>query len=263
MPVFASGSIAISFIDEMPDIPASVPPVVLVHGFASSARVNWVDPGWVRLLRRSGRRAIAMDNRGHGDSSKPHDPAAYAPHLMAGDVLGLMDHLGIGCADVIGYSMGARISAHLAWFAPKRVRRLVLGGLGIHLIEGAGLPRGIARAMEAEELADLTDPVERMFRAFADAGHADRIALAACIRGSRQGMQEADVAQILQPALVAIGTADTISGAGRPLAALMPNARVLDIPKRDHNRAVGDAIFKTGVLQFLDGPDMQGQSPHA
>ena len=255
----AADQTEIAYADETPETPVNAPPVLLIHGFASTRIVNWVNTGWVRALRAAGRRVVSFDNRGHGLSGKPHAPAAYSSDIMAGDALALLDHLHIRQADVIGYSMGARIAAHLALRAPERVRRLVLGGLGIHLVEGVGLPPSIAEALEAPELADLTDPMQRMFRAFADANHADRVALAACIRGSRQVLSVADVGRITQPVLVAIGTADDVSGAARPLAALMPNARVLDIEGRDHNRAVGDAGFKTGVLRFLDAPDMSLQ----
>ena len=251
MLAFSHAGVRLAYIDEAPDGPALVPPVVLVHGFASTHKVNWVNTGWVRTLRAARRRVVALDNRGHGESDRPHDPESYDSNVMADDVVALLDHLGIAQADVIGYSMGARIAAHLALNAPQRVRRLVLAGLGIHLVEGVGLPPAIAEAMEAEELADLTDPMQRMFRAFADANGADRLALAACIRGSRQVLGAADVARIAQPVLIAIGTADEVSGAARPLAALMRNARVLDIPGRDHNRAVGDVGFKAGVLGFL------------
>ena len=86
----------------------------------------------------------------------------------------------------MGYSMGARIAAFLALEHPDRVRSMVLGGLGMHLIDGVGLPESIAEALEAPSLADVTDPQGRMFRAFADQTKSDRRALAACIRGSRQ-----------------------------------------------------------------------------
>ena len=87
---------------------------------------------------------------------------------MAEDVRRLMDHLDIPRAAVMGYSMGARISAHLALAHPRRCEALLLGGLGIHLVEGVGLPLGIADAMEAPSLDVLTDPMQRMFRAFAE-----------------------------------------------------------------------------------------------
>ena len=98
---------------------------------------------------------------------------------MAGDAARLLDHLGIGHADVMGYSMGARIAAHLAIIDPRRIRSLLLGGLGIRLVHGVGLPLNIADAMEAPSLEDLEDPTQRMFRAFAEQTKSDLKALAA------------------------------------------------------------------------------------
>ena len=163
----------------------------------------------------------------------------------------LLDHLGIERADVMGYSMGARITAHMALAAPERMRSVLLGGLGIHLVEGVGLPLGIADAMEARSLDDLTDPMQRMFRAFAEQNGSDLKALAACIRGSRQVLTKQEVASITLPTLVSVGTNDDVSGSGPELAGLMPNATALDIPGRDHNLAVGDKVHKQGVLDFL------------
>ena len=130
-------------------------PVVLVHGFASTKEVNWLNPGWIATLTRAGRRAIALDNRGHGASAKLYDPAAYHSAVMAEDVRALLDHLGIARADVMGYSMGARIAAFLALAHPERVRSVVLGGLGSRLVDGVGLPESIADALEAPSLADV------------------------------------------------------------------------------------------------------------
>ena len=160
---------------------ADGPPIMLVHGFASSALVNWIQPGWLHTLEKAGRRVIAIDNRGHGHSAKPHDPAAYHPSLMAGDTVALLDHLGISQVDLMGYSMGARISAFLAVEHPARVRRLVLGGLGIGLVTGVGDWDPIAAALLAPSLDEVVDARGRMFRAFADKTKSDRFALAACI----------------------------------------------------------------------------------
>jgi len=132
------------------------------------------------------------------------------------------------------------------------VRSAVLGGLGAHLVEGVGLPLGIAQAMEAPSLDDLTDPMQRMFRAFADQSGGDRRALAACIRGSRQTLSVEDVGSIRAPTLVAVGTKDPVAGDPHRLAAMFANGRALDIPGRDHNLAVGDKVYKAGVLDFLD-----------
>jgi pimeloyl-ACP methyl ester carboxylesterase len=226
-------------------------PVVLVHGFASNAAVNWVNPGWMTTLTRARYRAIALDLRGHGASAKLYDPAVYHSALMAEDVRALLDHLDIRRADVIGYSMGARITAFLALSHPARVRSAVFGGLGIHLVDGVGLPQSIADALEAPSLADVHDPQGRMFRAFAEQTKSDLKALAACIRGSRQTLSRAAVATITTPVLVAVGTKDDVAGSASELAALLPHGRALDIPGRDHMLSVGDRAFKQGALAFL------------
>jgi pimeloyl-ACP methyl ester carboxylesterase len=246
MPSFRNGAVEIAFLDE-----GDGPPIVLVHGFASTKEVNWVAPGWVTTLTRAGRRVIALDNRGHGQSSKLYDPADYDTAKMAGDVAALLDHLGIQRADVMGYSMGARIGAFLAVDHTARVGALILGGLGIHLVEGVGLPESIADALEAPSLADVTDPTGRQFRAFADQTKSDLTALAACIRGSRQTLSREQVAEIRAPTLVAVGTSDTVAGSAQQLAALIPDAKALDIPGRDHMLAVGDKVFKSAVVEFL------------
>jgi len=247
MPRFQHGSVEIAFLDE-----GEGQPIILVHGFASTKEVNWVQPGWVATLTRAGRRVIALDNRGHGESAKLYDPADYHTDTMAGDVLALIDHLRLDRADAMGYSMGARICAFLAVKKPERVRSLILGGLGIHLVDGVGLPESIADALEAPSLADVTDPQGRTFRAFADQTKSDRKALAACIRGSRQTLARDQAAQIRVPVLIAVGTKDPVAGSAQALAELVPGAQALDIPGRDHMLAVGDKVFKAGALEFLE-----------
>jgi pimeloyl-ACP methyl ester carboxylesterase len=243
---FHHGNVELAFLDE-----GSGEPIVLVHGFASNAAVNWVHPGWVATLTRAGRRAIALDLRGHGASTKLYDPSAYHSAVMAQDVSALIDHLGLPRADVMGYSMGARIAAFLPLAHPARVRSLVLGGLGSHLVDGVGLPLSIADALEAPSLADVRDPTGRTFRAFAEQTHSDLAALAACLRGSRQTLAPGEVANIRMPTLVAVGSKDSVAGSAQALADLIPQAQALDIPDRDHMLAVGDKVFKQAVLDFL------------
>lgn len=251
MPSFDSDGVEIAYIDE-PAVGADLgEPIVLVHGFASSARINWVSPRWVETLTQAGRRVVALDNRGHGRSQKLYDPADYATPLMARDVENLIGHLGLGRVDLMGYSMGARIVSFLALKRPDLARSVILGGLGAHLVKGVGLPIGIAEAMEAASPDDLTDPMQRTFRAFADQSGGDRRALAACIRGSRQTLSEAEVRRLQAPALVAVGSRDTVAGDGATLAALLPHGQFLEIPGRDHNPAVGDKVYKAGALKFL------------
>ena len=187
MRFFNSAGVNIAYVDVAPDEGAG-DPILLIHGFASNHAVNWVNTLWVKSLTKAGYRAIALDNRGHGQSEKLYRPEDYDSFLMAEDSRRLLDHLGIERADVMGYSMGARIAAHMALADPERMRSLLIGGSGVHLVEGVGLPLGIADAMEARSLDDLTDPMQRMFRAFAEQTKSDLKALAACIRGSRQTM---------------------------------------------------------------------------
>ena len=246
MPRFTHDGVEIAFLDE-----GEGEPIVLVHGFASNKEVNWAGPGWVTTLTSVGRRVVALDNRGHGESTKLYDPAAYHSAIMAEDVWALIDHLGLPRADVMGYSMGARITAFLALSHPDHVRSAVLGGLGIRLVEGAGLPDTIAQALEAPSLADVSDPTAYMFRAFAEQTKSDLRALAACLRGSRQTLSRAEVGRIAVPLLVAVGSADPIAGSPEQLAALIPGAQALAIPDRDHMLAVGDRTFKSSVLGFL------------
>src|SRR5271165_841285 len=252
MQEFLSDGVRLAFLDFAPEGADRVEPILLIHGFASNHGVNWVGPRWVQTLTRAGRRVVAFDNRGHGASEKLYAPHCYRADLMARDAANLLAHLKIERADVMGYSMGARIGAFLGLGRPALVRSLILGGLGDRLVHGAGLPVGIAEAMEAPSLSDLTDPMQRMFRAFADQTKSDRAALAACIRGSRQSLTPAAVGRIAAPTLIAVGTHDAVAGDGHKLAAIMRNATALDIPGRDHNLAVGDRVFKAGALAFLE-----------
>ena len=249
-----AGGVALAYIDERPAAHIGVP-VLLIHGFASNHAVNWVFPQWLKTLIESGRRTILYDVRGHGRSGKLYLPDDYRIEVLADEALTLLGHLGVERADVMGYSMGARIAAFLQRAAPDRVRSLVLGGLGSSLVEGGTLPMGIADAMDAPSLDSLTDPDQRLFRAFADATKSDRRALAACIRGARRLMEVGEAAEIACPTLVAVGTHDHIAGDPERLATLMPNARALHIEGRDHNRTVGDRVFKDAVLAFLHERD--------
>jgi pimeloyl-ACP methyl ester carboxylesterase len=246
MPSFTRDDVEIAFLDE-----GEGEPIVLVHGFASNKEVNWVYPSWVATLTRVGRRVIALDNRGHGDSAKLYDAREYEIGTMAGDVIALMDHLNIERADIMGYSLGSRMTAVLARNRPQRLRSAIFGGIGIGLIEGGGPGENVAAALEAASLEDVTDPVGRTFRAFADQTRSDRRALAACLRGSRRLMTRDEAAGIAVPVLIAVGTSDEIAGSAAALGQIIPGSQVLDIPNRDHMRAVGDKVYKAGVLEFL------------
>lgn len=246
MQSFLSDGVEIAYLDE-----GAGDPILLIHGFASNTTVNWIDPGWVRFLTRNGFRVISIDNRGHGQSQKLYELEDYGSPIMAEDARRLLDHLGIGRADVMGYSMGARIAAFLALAHPDRVRSCIFGGLGINMVRGMAGTGPIAHALEAESIDQVTNPTARTFRAFAEQTRSDLKALAACIRASRAPLTAEDVGRISCPVLVAVGSDDVVGGSAEALAQLIPGAQALEITGRDHMKAVGDRQYKEGVLAFL------------
>ena len=226
-------------------------PVLLIHGFASSALANWYEPGWVRFLVAEGFRVISLDNRGHGRSAKLYAPELYTAPVMAGDAAAVIEALAVGPLNVMGYSMGARITAFLALQSPDLVKTAVLAGLAENMIKGVPGAETVAQGLEAESVEGVTDPQARAFRLFADRTSSDRLALAACMRAARQKISEQELASFACPVLVAAGTEDDIAGEIEPLRAAIPGAEALPIPGRDHMRAVGDRVYKEGVLRFL------------
>ncbi len=246
MQSFDSDGVRISYLDE-----GEGEPILLIHGFASNVAANWIDPQWVRTLTQAGRRVIALDNRGHGESDKLYEPERYCAPEMAEDARRLLDHLGIESADVLGYSMGARIAAFLAFAHPERVRSVVFGGLGINMVRGMIGSGPLAKALEAPRLEDVTNDTARSFRIFAEQTKSDLKALAACMRGPRERVPREKLGEIAVPVLVAVGSKDVIGGSGAALAELIPSAQFLEITGRDHMKAVGDSRFKQGVLDFL------------
>jgi pimeloyl-ACP methyl ester carboxylesterase len=246
MQSFSSDGIQIAYIDE-----GEGEPILLIHGFASNIAANWIDPHWVRTLTKAGRRVIAYDNRGHGQSEKLYEPEAYGAPMMAEDACRLLDHLGIARVDVLGYSMGARIAAFLVLAHPERVRSVIFGGMGIHMVRGMIGSGPLAKALEAPRIEDVTNDTARSFRAFAEQTGSDLKAMAACMRGPREKVPAERLGALTMPVLVAVGSDDVIGGSGQALADLIPDAQFLDIAGRDHMKAVGDARFKQGVLDFL------------
>jgi pimeloyl-ACP methyl ester carboxylesterase len=249
MPEFRSGAFTLNF-ETWRDLETH-PVVMLVHGFASSLTVNWVNPLWVKTLTDAGYAVVAFDHRGHGKSTSSLNPPDYAPDEMAGDAFRLLDHLGLKQAHFMGYSMGARVSAFAALAAPERVQSLCFGGLGMALIEGAGFWGPVHDALLADDISEITDQRALMFRKFADQTKSDRIALASCIEGSRVNLRVIEAQSITAQTLIAVGTKDDLAGDPHQLAGLMQHAEAFDIVDRDHMLAVGDKSFKERYLAFL------------
>jgi len=249
MPSFDSDGVAIHYEERGTGAPA-----VLVHGFAAELNSNWGIPGWLDFLSAN-YRVIAMDCRGHGQSAKPHQAQAYGSEDMAGDVVRLLDHLKVPRALLMGYSMGAWISLKVVLSWPQRIRAVVLGGIG----GGSGTgsmadPRRrqvIASALLAERAEDVTDPIPRQFRQFAEANRNDLKALAACMSGDRPPLDPATLGAIRIPVMIVVGTKDELVGSAEPLAGAIAGAELVKLEGRDHLNAPGDKRYKEAVARFF------------
>src|SRR4051812_46125336 len=139
---FDSGGVKIRYVIE-----GQGEPVLLIHGFTANIEAQWALPGILKALAKD-YRVIALDNRGHGKSDKPHDPKQYGREMVE-DQVRLLDHLKIEKAHVVGYSMGAMIAAKLVTTHPERVRSVTLGGSG-------GLREGVDFSF-FDKMADALD----------------------------------------------------------------------------------------------------------
>jgi pimeloyl-ACP methyl ester carboxylesterase len=230
------------------------PPVVLVHGFAASIKLNWTATGWVGALAPL-RRVVALDCRGHGLSDKPHDPSAYDGDKMERDVLNLMGHLGIEKTDLFGYSMGSFIALGLLAHHGEKFTSVVLGGAG-NILEGlpADAGRSIAEGLAADDTSTVTDPVGLAFRVFAQLDpENDLKALAACAGNPAPPIDASAFASVDIPVLIVKGANDDVTGDVRATADAIPGARLMIIPDTDHLTVVPDQRFKDAVLAFLKG----------
>ncbi|MBS0518600.1 MAG: alpha/beta hydrolase [Proteobacteria bacterium] len=227
--------------------------IVLVHGFSANRHENWKRMGWYDALAAKGLRGLAFDNRGHGESAKPHDPEKYARDAMARDIFALMDHVGIERAHVLGFSMGAHIALTAALLDGGRIDHLVLAGVGGRIFEPAREPEAMAQAMEAPTPDDIADPMLRSFRQFADEQKEDRLALAACSRGPRSPFTPDAVMAIRRPTVVIAGVRDQVAGPPQALADAIPGAKAVAVPGCDHFSLIGHGLFKASVFDFFDG----------
>jgi pimeloyl-ACP methyl ester carboxylesterase len=246
MPSFLSDGVEIWFDDV-----GAGDPVLLVHGWGSTAQHNFGDTGWVQMLS-SRFRVIAMDCRAHGRSAKPHRENLYGRAEMAGDVIRLLDHLDIARALIMGYSMGASIVIELLMEHPNRLRAAVLGGIAYDDgIEDPALRAGISEALLASSGAEIKDPVARAYRRFAESSGNDLFALAAIISAPRKFIDPAELARITVPTLIVVGANDDAIGPHDELPKMIPSSRLVKLPGRDHMTAPADPLFKHEVAKFF------------
>jgi pimeloyl-ACP methyl ester carboxylesterase len=246
MPSFLSNGVEIWF-DDL----GVGDPVVLLHGWGSTARHNFGDTGWFDLLSTRFR-VIAMDCRGHGRSAKPHRPELYGREQMAADVIRLLDHLGIARAMVMGYSMGASLTIELLMSHPNRLRAAVMGGIAYDDgIEDPAVRLAISRALLASSGEEIKDPVARAYRRFAESTNNDLFALAAIISAPRKFIDPAALARVTVPSLIVVGTNDDAVGPHDALPRMIPGSRMVKLKGRDHMTAPSDPRFKEEAARFF------------
>jgi pimeloyl-ACP methyl ester carboxylesterase len=251
MPQFTSDGLDLSY-DEFGAAGAKKA-IVLVHGFSSNKYENWKRMGWYDAIAGKGLRGLALDCRGHGESAKPHDPAQYDRAKMAEDVFTLMDHVGIERAHLLGFSMGAHIALTAGMMDGGRIDHLVVAGVGAKIFDPPREPGAMAAAMEAASPDEISDPMLRSFRQFADEQKEDRLALAACSRGPRAEITRDALFAIRRPTLVIAGQRDQLAGPPQGLAQEIAGAKAVTIPGCDHFSMIAHGLFKANVFDFFDG----------
>jgi pimeloyl-ACP methyl ester carboxylesterase len=224
-------------------------PLVLLHGFTETAE-SWQEAGYVERFLAAGRQVVLIDCRGHGRSGKPHEAAAYSGDRRARDVVAVLDALGIGAADLIGYSMGGMIALATALRFPERVCRLVVIGAHPFAQDMAAYRLAVADGMERwlvmveGQGIRLSDDTRRRLLAN------DLGALQACVSRDRSDMSAA-LAALKAPLLSIAGTQDPIFAAVRAFAERV-DGRFLALDGSNHVTAflATDAIV-TAVERFL------------
>lgn len=256
MATFTSDGLELAYDDVSPAGGAIERTIVLVHGFTSNRNEAWRRTGWYGAFERRRVRCIALDQRGHGESAKPYEPEAYEREKLAGDVIALMDHLGVGRADLFGYSMGARVALAAALSAPDRVSNLILGGVGERMLAEGQADDGerpMAKALLADDPETIAEPMLKSFRHFADEQGEDRRALAACASVSNPPMDQAAMSALPFPVLVLAGQRDQLAGDPDGLARVFQYGRGMSVVGCDHFSAIPHALTKAAVFDFLDG----------
>ena len=221
-------------------------PVLLVHGFGTTGSYNWERTGWVQALADAGRGSITVDLRGHGRSGKPHDADSYATQMMGADLLAVLDAAGVRRADVVAYSMGARVASALTQLAPERVSAIVIGGAGpMELFASWNLDE--VRGYLRDNTPPRDDTISTVLRAILSGGGADSEALLACIEGV-SGSALGVPATV--PALFVVGELDPIASGAEGLA-LDWGSDVVTLPGRTHLSAPSSRAFQDAAIGFF------------
>jgi len=226
-------------------------PVVLLHGLFSSAHMNWIKWGHGQRLAAAGFRAIMPDFRVHGMSEAPHDPAAYPKGVLVRDVAALVEHFGLvpGMFDLVGFSLGARTAIHAVAYGVLEPRRLAICGMGV-----AGLAQWERRAAHFKRVIDEFDTIKPgdpayVARTFLKSQGVDRVA-ARLLLDAMDDFDLAKLANITMPAATICGAEDDDNGSAEELAALLPDARHIEVPG-SHLNSVTHPEMGEAIVRFL------------
>lgn len=227
-------------------------PVLLLHGLFSSAEMNWIRFGHAKKLADAGFEAVMPDLRAHGESAKPHDPAAYPPGVLAKDVAALVEALGLEDYDLVGFSLGARTAARSV-IEGLRPRRLVLAGMGLEGL--AGWSRRSAFFIDAIDRFDSIGRSDAAFMAvsFMKTMKVDREAARLLLQAVDDTAPE-ELVKIAMPTMVLCGDKDDDNGSAAKLAEALPDARHVEIPGT-HMSSVTEGALGDALVDFLGGED--------
>ena len=242
------------------DDPAPLPPVFLIHGFASSVELNWVKTGWVQALNRAGRRVISVDLPGHGGSNSPYDLDSYTPGKIRADLLQILTDTGVrpleagdprSGVDLIGYSLGSRLAWEFGATQSELVRKMVLGG------PNPEDPLADFDLRAAQDFLNDGTPIEDkstqwLLNMAQLVPSNDIFALLALIQAVKlEPFAPADAVPHM-PILLVAGSLDERARSMTRLAELSPGTTQLVIPGRSHNNTVTSREFKEAAINFLN-----------
>ena len=222
--------------------------LMLIHGYFSNACTNWIRYGHAERLVEAGFRLILPDLRGHGESAKPHDPAAYPPDALTHDNLAVVEQLGLTDYDLGGYSLGARTTVRMLAHGASP-RRIILSGMGLRgltqTLDNGGYYTNVLTNLGTFERGTS----EWMTEAFLKTTKGDPIALLRILRTFVDTPEET-IAGFTQPAAIVCGKDDDTNGSARELADAMRDSRYFEVPG-NHMNAVTRKELGQAIAEFL------------
>jgi pimeloyl-ACP methyl ester carboxylesterase len=222
--------------------------LMLIHGYFSNAWTNWIRYGHAAKLVEAGFRLILPDLRGHGESGKPHDPAAYPPDALTDDNLAVVQQMGLTDYDLGGYSLGARTTVRMLANGATP-RRVILSGMGLRgltqTLDNGGYYTNVLTNLGTFERGTS----EWMTEAFLKTTKGDPIALLRILRTFVDTSQEV-IASFPQPTAVICGKNDDSNGSAHELADALRDATYYEVPGT-HMNAVTRKELGQAMVDFL------------